>query len=204
MMVESERNPLMLSAAAGSDSEAEELPAEPAGAMLPEPFLPADPEASGTPPAAAAPAVRPGLSRFPRGALSQPCAAAADAAAPPSPMPRLCLCCRWARVCCGGRRRGYGAVGATGAVVDAAAVYRYNFVAMAFALSLNHASVVACLNLSVSTLGEQLGNISNAVLYIAYTAAALLGASGTVRPPSPDHILKSTGLAQNVQGGPAV
>ena len=29
MMVESERNPLMLSAAAGSDSEAEELPAEP-------------------------------------------------------------------------------------------------------------------------------------------------------------------------------
>lgn len=45
-----------------------------------------------------------------------------------------------------------------------------HFVYMSLTLSLNHASVVACLSLSVSTLGSTVGNAADAALYISYTS----------------------------------
>lgn len=51
-----------------------------------------------------------------------------------------------------------------------------NFVLMSFLFSANHGCVVACLALATSRLGST-GALQSGILYIAYTASALLGAT---------------------------
>eukprot|EP01050_Picozoa_sp_SAG11_P021401 SAG11_NODE_3802_length_2216_cov_1.075579_3_plen_202_part_00 len=102
---------------------------------------------------------------------------------------RLCMANACANGCsCWKARRDYNAL--TGSAEGGGSVHgvsettleaqltgralRKQFYAMSVALSLNHASVVGCLSLSVSTLGAELGNTSNAALYVTYTS--------TVRP----------------------
>lgn len=56
-----------------------------------------------------------------------------------------------------------------------------NFAHMSLCFSLNHACVTAALALSTANLGVTLGNVSNAMLYIGYTASAVLLAAPVVR-----------------------
>ena len=93
---------------------------------------------------------------------------------------RGCWCCRrfLAQSSSGYDILGGGGGGESGAAEQALTM---QFVAMSFALSLNHASVVACLSLSVSTLGDTIGPFSSRPAGVVHRAESQHADASTCR-----------------------